>query len=126
MDFDTRYPVDMSGPCLRAFAGVARDWALAEKEQRDLLGGPTLPTLREWLRAARMRERVRVPDAVLIRMQLLLQIRCAIKKPMPDAYDQTTWLRARNRDLDGRAPLDVMRESSHGMAAVRDLAGWTR
>lgn len=120
-------PVDMSGPCLRSFATIARDWALSEREQRDLLGGPTPRTLAEWLRAARMRERVRVPDAVLIRMQLILQIRCGLKKPMPDAHDQMTWLRCRNRDLDGQAPLTVMAESSHGLALVRDhVEGWTR
>lgn len=117
----------MSGPCLRAFANIARDWALSEKEQRDLLGGPTPRTLAEWLRAARMRERVRVPDAVLVRVQLILQIRCAIKRPMPDAHDQTAWLRCANRDLGGRRSLEVMAESSQGMALVRDVTeGWTR
>ena len=84
-------------------------------------------TLREWMRAARMRDRVRVPDAVLIRIQLILQIRCGIKKPMPDPVDQTTWLRCRNRDLDGLAPIAAMVESSHGLARVRDnVEGWTR
>ena len=120
-------PIDMSGPSMRAFATIARDWALSGKEQRDLLGGPTPRTLAEWLRAAKMRERVRVPDAVLIGMQLLLQIRCGIKRPMPDATDQTAWLRCRNRDLDGRRPLEGMTESSHGTACVRDLVGgWAR
>lgn len=77
--------------------------------------------------AAKMRERVRVPDGVLIRMQLLLQIRCGLKKPMPDPSDQTTWLRCPNRDLGGRRPIEAMAESSHGMALVRDVvAGWTR
>jgi hypothetical protein len=120
-------PIDMSGPALRAFATIARDWALSEKEQRDLLGGPTPRTLAEWLRAARMRERVRVPDAVLIRVQLLLQISCAIKRPMPDATDQTAWLRSANRDLGGRQPIEAMTESSHGTALVRDhIEGWIR
>lgn len=120
-------PVDMSGPCLRAFGTMARDWCLTEPEQRALLGGPTPRTLAEWLRAARMRERVRVPDAVLIRVQMLLQIRCAIKRPMPDPADQTAWLRGRNRDLGGRAPLELMVASSHEMALVRDVVeGWTR
>jgi len=68
-----------------------------------------------------MRERVRVPDAVLVRMQLILQIRCGIKRPMPDPVDQTTWLRGRNRDLDGRSPIDLMTADSHQMAEVRDL-----
>lgn len=120
-------PIDMSGPCLRAFTTMARDWALSEQEQRALLGGPTPRTLAEWMRAARMRERVRVPDAVLIRVQMLLQIRCAIKRPMPDPVDQTTWLRGRNRGLGGRSPLDLMISSSHEMAEVRALVeGWTR
>lgn len=120
-------PVDMSGPSLRSFAVISRDWALSEREQRDLLGGPTPRTLTEWLRAARMRERVRVPDAVLIRMQLLLQIRCGLKRPMPDPADQTAWLRAPNRDLGGRRPIEAMTESSHGLALVRDVVeGWTR
>ncbi len=127
MSIETKYPLDMSGPALRAFDGIARDWALSEREQRDILGGPTPMTLREWLRAARMRERVRVPDAVLIRVQLLLQIRCGLKRPMPDPADQTTWLRCPNRDLDGRPPIEAMTESSHGMALVRDVVeGWTR
>lgn len=74
-----------------------------------------------------MRERVRVPDGVLIRMQLLLQIRCGIKRPMPDPADQMTWLRAPNRDIGGRRPIEAMVDSSHGMASVRDLVeGWTR
>lgn len=120
-------PIDMSGPSLRAFSNIARDWALSEQEQRALLGGPTPRTLAEWLRAARMRERIRVPDAVLIRVQMLLQIRCGIKIPMPDPADQTTWLRGRNRELDGRSPIDLMVSSSHEMARVRDLVdGWTR
>jgi hypothetical protein len=122
----TDKPIDMSGPCLRAFASISRDWALSEKEQRELLGGPTPRTLAEWLRAARMRERMRVPDAVLIRVQLLLQIRCAIKKPMPDAHDQTAWLRCPNREFGGRRPIEEMVGSSHGMARVRDVtAGWS-
>lgn len=121
MDLLQKYPVDMSGPCLRAFATIARDWRLNEPEQRALLGGPTPPTLREWLRAARMRERFRVPDGVLIRVQVLLQIRIGLKHPMPDPVDQGMWLRARNRDLGGRRPLELMTESSHSMAEVRDL-----
>lgn len=120
-------PIDMSGPALRAFATIARDWALTEREQRDLLGGPTPMTLREWMRAARMRERVRVPDGVLIRMQLILQIRCGIKKPMPDAHDQIAWLRCANRELGGRRPIEEMAASSQGLASVRDqIEGWTR
>lgn len=119
--------LDMSGPALRAFAGISRDWSLTEREQRDLLGGPTPMTLREWMRAARMRERVRVPDAVLIRMQLILQIRCGLKKPMPDRADQTTWLRCRNRELDGQTPIALMTHSSQGLARVRDqIEGWIR
>lgn len=117
----SKFPLDMSGPALRAFAGISKDWILTEQEQRALLGGPTPPTLREWLRAARMRERVRVPDGVLIRIQLLLQIRCGIKRPMPDPVDQGMWLRARNRDLAGRTPLSAMLSGSHEMAEVRDL-----
>lgn len=120
-------PIDMSGPSLRAFSNISRDWCLTEQEQRALLGGPTPRTLTEWLRAARMRERIRVPDAVLIRVQMLLQIRCGIKIPMPDPADQTTWLRGRNRELDGQAPLTLMTTSSHDMARVRDfVAGWAR
>lgn len=92
-----------------------------------MLGGPTPRTLDEWLRAAKRRERVRVPDGVLIRMQLLLQIRCGLKRPVPDPADQTAWLRCRNRDLDHRRPIEEMTDSSHGMARVRDLVeGWTR
>lgn len=119
--------LDMSGPALRAFLLIAREWSLTERERRDILGGPTPMTLAAWERAARMRERVRVPDAVLIRIQLLLQIRCAVKKPMPDPDDQAAWLRVRNRELDGRPPLDWLCESSHGLARVRDqVEGWTR
>lgn len=120
-------PIDMSGPALRAFASIARDWSLTEREQRDILGGPTPMTLREWLRAARMRERVRVPDGVLIRMQVILQIRCGLKKPMPDPGDQTAWLRCRNREPDGQTPIALMTHSSQGLARVRDqVEGWTR
>lgn len=127
MNIDTRYPVDMSGPALRGFLGVARDWNLTERERRDLLGGPTPLTLLGWEDDARMRRRVRVPDAVLIRIQLLLQIRIGLKRPLPDPADQAMWLRARNRDLDGRPPIEVMRESSHGLARTRDVVdGWTR
>lgn len=121
MDLLRKYPVDMSGPCLRAFATIARDWRLTEQEQRALLGGPTPPTLREWLRAAKMRERIRVPDGVLIRVQVLLQIRIGVKRLMPDPVDQGMWLRARNRDLAGRTPLSAMLSGSHEMAEVRDL-----
>lgn len=124
---NTVNPIDMSGPALRAFSNISREWALTEREQRDLLGGPTPMTLREWLRAARMRERVRVPDGVLIRIQLVLQIRCAIKRPMPDAHDQTAWLRCANRELGWRQPIQEMAASSHGLASVRDqVEGWTR
>jgi len=126
MDIDTKYPVDMSGPALRAFLNIGRDWSLTERERRDLLGGPTPLTLQVWEEDARMRRRVRVPDAVLIRIQLLLQLRTALKQHTPDPDRQAAWLRARNRDLDGRPPLEVMRESSHGLARVRDLAGRTR
>ncbi len=117
----------MSGPALRAFANISSDWRLTEQEQRNLLGVPTPPTLREWLRAARMRERVWVPDGVLIRVQTIMQIRIGIKRPMPHPTDQGMWLRARNRDLGGRTPLAAMLESSHSMAEVRNLVdGWTR
>lgn len=126
MSIETKYPIDMSGLALRAFLNIGRDWSLTERERRDLLGGPTPLTLHGWEDDARMRRRLRVPDAVLIRVQLLLQLRTALKQHTPDPDRQAAWLRARNRDLDGRPPLDVMRESSHGMAAVRDLAGWTR
>ena len=127
MSIPSKFQVDMSGPCLRAFASISRDWTLSEQEQRALLGGPTPRTLTEWLRAARMRERVWVPDAVIIRVQMLLQIRCGIKIPMPDPADQTAWLRARNRELDGRSPIDLLVESSHSMARVRDFVdGWAR
>jgi hypothetical protein len=125
MNFDK--PIDMSGPALRAFLTISREWGLTERQRRDLLGGPTPMTLAAWERAARVRERVRVPDAVLSRIQLLLQIRCAVKKSMPDPDDQAAWLRVRNREIDGRPPLDWMCESSEDLARVRDqVAGWTR
>lgn len=117
----SKFPLDMSGPALRAFAGISKDWILTEQEQRALLGGPTPPTLREWLRAAKMRERIRVPDGVLIRIQVLLQIRIGLKRLMPEPAEQAMWLRGKNRDLGGRRPLEAMVASSHDMAEVRDL-----
>jgi hypothetical protein len=118
---DSKFPVDLSGSSLRAFIGMSRDWQLNEQMQRDLLGGPKPLTLRAWLDAARLRQRVRVPDAVLIRITVLIQLRIALRRALPDPDDQARWLRTARRDLDGRAPLQLMCESSHAMARLRDL-----
>lgn len=119
-------PVDMSGPALRAILTISREWGLSERQRRDLLGGPTLMTLAAWERAARMRERIRIPDGVLIRIQLVMQIRIGIKRSMPDPDDQAAWLRVRNLHLEGQAPLTLMTRSSQDLALVRDLVGLPR
>ncbi len=105
-------PVDLGGPALRAFFGLARAWALSEQEQMKLLGLASRSTLHSW-KAGRVSK---VSRDTIERISYLLGIFKAINILLPDQKRADAWMRAPNEAplFGGRSALDRMTSGNIG------------
>lgn len=114
----------LSGPGLRTFFNIAREWGLSVESQRVLLGGAPPSTYHKWKSGAVGT----LSYDQLERISLVLGIYKALKLLFADDASGVRWLRAVNTDLPfaGGSPLErMLRGSIDDLYAVRRyLDGW--
>ena len=90
------------GEALRSFDRVAAVWGLSKIEKGELLG-------------------IRVVGPALdVRLSALMKIFGSLHVLYSDTVRSAIWLRSSNADLDGKCPLDVMKENCTGLLLVRN------
>ena len=117
-DPDTRRR--LSGPGMRAFFNVARDWQIAAEEQRALLGWPAPSTFYKY----RSGDVGALSYDMLTRLSLVLGIYKALHVLYPDAGLADRWVKLPNAHplFGGRPALALMTEGGiDGLYQVRRL-----
>ncbi len=85
--------IELGGPALRAFFGLAEQWKLRVTDQRKLLGDPPESTFYKW-----KRERDAAPGRdVIERISYLLGIWKALQILFPDTTQADAWLHKPNQ-----------------------------
>lgn len=114
----------LSGPGLRTFFNIAREWGLSVEQQRSLLGGIPSSTYHKWKGGAVGT----LSYDQLERISLVLGIYKALKLLFADDAGGVRWLKSANTDLpfSGGSPLDrMLRGSIDDLYTVRRyLDGW--
>jgi Protein of unknown function (DUF2384) len=121
---DPAFRERLSGPGLRTFLNIGREWGLTVEQQRILLGGVPTSTYHKWKGGAVGT----LSYDQLERISLVLGIYKALKLLFADEAAGLRWLKAANTDLPftGASPLDrMLRGSIDDLYAVRRyLDGW--
>ncbi len=106
---------------LRAFFRITREWGLSESEQADLLGLSGPEGLRRW----QQQRPDRLGMESLERISHVLGIYRALGTLFADPIQAAGWVRRPNTAplFDGRPALDVMREGTASLLAVRTYLG---
>jgi len=114
----------LSGPGLRTFFNIAREWGLTVNHQRVLRGGVPPSTYHKWKGGTVGT----LSYDQLERISLALGIYKALKLLFADDASGARWLEAANTDLPfaGGSPLDRMLHGSMDdlYAGRRYLDGW--
>jgi hypothetical protein len=114
----------LSGPGLRTFFNIAREWGLTVAQQRVLLGGVPSSTYHKWKGGAAGT----LSYDQIERISLVLGIYKALRMLFADDAGGVRWLKAANTDrpFGGGSPLDrMLRGSIDDLYAVRRyLDGW--
>lgn len=100
---------DLSGPALRTFVGITREWSLSAAERAAILGGRNPETL------------VSLTDEELLRLSYIVGIYKDINilLPLPDRANR--WIRAANGAFAGVSALELMvSEGLEGLKRVRE------
>lgn len=100
---------DLSGPALRTFFNIARDWHLSNTEQMTLLGHIPESTFFKWKKGAVGK----IPHDTLERISYLIGIYKALQILLPHTHSADTWIKKKNA-----APL-----FNYGSALDRMLSG---
>lgn len=114
--------VEMSGPALRTFVNIAREWELGERDRLIILGQPGRSTYHGWLAKAQAGEPVALPLDTLLRISAVLGIYKALKLIFLREGEDRAWLRAVNSGplFAGRSPLTLVTAGSQdGILLVR-------
>jgi hypothetical protein len=121
---DPAFRERLSGPGLRTFFNIGREWGLTVEQQRILLGDVPPSTYHKWKGGAVGT----LSYDQLERISLVLGIYKALKLLFADEAAGLRWLKATNTDLPftGASPLDrMLRGSIDDLYAVRRyLDGW--
>lgn len=119
---------DLSGPGLRAFLNIAKEWGLSENDRICVLGAPARSTFHSWIAKARAGEPITLPLDTLLRISAILGIFKALKIIFVRDADAVTWLRASNKGLvfGGQPPLALILDGSQDgiMMVRRHLDAW--
>jgi hypothetical protein len=114
----------LSGPGLRIFFNIAREWGLTVEQQRVLLGGVPSSTYHKWKNGAVGT----LSYDQIERISLMLGIYKALRLLFADDASGVPWLKAANTDrpFGGGSPLArMLRGSIDDLYAVRRyLDGW--
>lgn len=112
----------VSGPGLRTFLNIAKEWALSENDRICLLGAPARSTFHSWIAKARANEPITLPLDTLLRISAVLGIYQALKIIFVREGDAATWLRSPNKGLvfGGQPPMAlILAGSQDGIMLVR-------
>jgi hypothetical protein len=119
---------EVSGPGLRTFLNIAREWKLSENDKICVLGAPARSTFHSWIAKARAGEAMTLPLDTLLRISAILGIYQALTIIFVRDGDAATWLRSPNQGLvfGGQAPLAlILAGSQDGIMLVRrHLDAW--
>jgi len=98
---------ELSGPALRTFFNIARDWKLSREEQMRLLGLSATSTYYKWKDAP---QGARLGRDTLERLSYIFGIYKALQVLLPDAQAADEWIRKPNKAplFGGRPALERM------------------
>jgi len=112
---------------LKGFFAIAGEWGLSEKEQLNLLGGPSRSTYYRYKRLPR----VKLPRDLLARISYVMGIYKALQLLFERPEQANAWLRKPNQaaPFNGQSALDRMLAGQvTDLAAVREYLdaqrGW--
>jgi hypothetical protein len=108
---------ELSGPALRAFFGIAKNWKLSTKEQMGLLGlGGKKSTLFQWKKHGGI-----LPVDTLERISYLLGIYKALRILLPSQAAAHEWVKRPNKAplFGGKPALDRMLRGVGDLFVVR-------
>lgn len=112
----------LSGPALRTFVNIAREWGLSERERLIVLGQPGRSTYHGWLAKAQAGAATALPLDTLLRISALLGIYKALKLIFLREHEDRAWLQAANSGpvFAGQPPLALITAGSQdGILLVR-------
>lgn len=100
----------VSGPGLRTFLTVAKEWGLSEGERLAILGYPGRSTYHAWVQRARGEEGLTLPVDTLLRISALLGVYKALKILFLSEGEALRWLNSPNAGplFGGQRPRDLL------------------
>lgn len=100
----------VSGPGLRGFLNIAKEWSLTEGERLAILGFPGRSTYHAWVQRARGGEALTLPVDTLLRISALLGIYKALKILFLSEGEAQRWLNSPNAGplFGGQRPRDLL------------------
>jgi hypothetical protein len=100
----------LSAPGLRTFLAIADLWGLTEKQRRLVLGYPSLPIYRRWVRTARAHRVWALDVDVLVRISIVLGIHQALGILFTTKAAGIEWLRGPHQStvFGGHPPLALI------------------
>ncbi len=112
----------LSGPALRTFVNIAREWDLSERDRLVVLGQPGRSTYHGWLAKAQAGDAIALPLDTLLRISAVLGIYKALKLIFLRNGEDRAWLRAAidGPAFAGRPPMALITAGSQdGILLVR-------
>ena len=96
----------LSGPALRAFFNITRQWGLSTQQQRTLLGSPPSSTFFKW----KKQQSGAVPRDMMERISYVLGIYKALRILLPEPSHADVWIHAPNAAplFGGKSALERM------------------
>ena len=110
----------LSGPALRTFFNIAREWQLSVAEQRALLGWPAASTYHKY----KARDYGALSYDTLTRLSLILGIYKSLQVLYPDQPFADSWMRMPNTNpmFNGATPLSLaINAGIDGLYRIRRL-----
>lgn len=118
----------LSGPALRTFLNIAREWRLNESDKLHVLGLPARSTFHSWVAKTQEMRQITLPLDVLIRISAVLGIFKALQILFAAETEATAWLHTPNRApcFGGQRPIDLITSGTQDgiMLARRYLDSW--
>ncbi len=119
---------EVSGPGLRTFLNIAKEWGLSENDRICVLGAPARSTFHSWIAKARAGEPITLPLDTLLRISAIFGIYQGLKIIFVREGDAATWLHSANKGLvfGGQPPLALILSGSQDgiMLVRRHLDAW--
>tara|TARA_R110000868_G_C10964052_1_gene768847 strand:+ start:4296 stop:4823 length:528 start_codon:yes stop_codon:yes gene_type:complete len=100
----------LSGPGMRTFLNIARQWGLSEQQKMAVLGSPARSTYHKWAKDAAEGNNLTLPFDTLVRISAVLGVHKALKIVFLTPEEGIDWLKQPNLApvFAGHAPLDMI------------------